>query len=43
MGAPVLFNLLNNWGKGIKCEACRALYHFFSTGLINSVIQEHKC
>ena len=27
----------------IKCGASRTFYHFFATGLINSIIQEHKC
>ena len=44
MSAHVLLNLLNGfWGKVIKCEACRAFYHFFGTGLINSIIQENEC
>ena len=30
MSAHVLLNLLNELGgKVIKCEACRAFYHFF--------------
>ena len=29
MSAHVLLNLLNEWGKEIKCEACRAFYLFF--------------
>ena len=29
MSAYVLFNLLNELGKEIKCEACRAFYLFF--------------
>ena len=29
MRAHVLFTLLNELGKEIKCEACRAFYHFF--------------
>ena len=29
MSAHVLFNLLNELGKEIKCEACRA-FHLFS-------------
>ena len=29
MSAHVLLNLLNKLGKEIKCEACRAFYHFF--------------
>ena len=35
-------NLLNDLGKEIKCEACRAFYLFFSTSLTNSIIQEHE-
>ena len=27
----------------IKCEACRAFYHFFAVRLINSKIQEDEC
>ena len=26
----------------IKCEACRAFYHFFAISLINSIMHEHK-
>ena len=43
MSVHVLLNLLNKLGKKIKCEACRALYLFFATPLINSIIQEHEC
>ena len=43
MSVHVLLNLLNELGKVIKCEACRAFYHFFATSLINSIIQEHEC
>ena len=43
MSAHVLLNLLNELGKVIKCEACRAFYYFFATSLINSIIQEHEC
>ena len=43
MSAHVLLNLLNELGKEIKYEACRAFYCFFTTCLINSIIQEHKC
>ena len=43
MSAHVLLNLLNELGKVIKCEACRAFYLFFATSLINSIIQEHEC
>ena len=38
MSAHVLLNLLNELGKTVKCEACRAFYHFS-----NSIIQEHEC
>ena len=38
--AHVLLNLLNELGKEIKCEACRAFYLFFATRLINSLRQE---
>ena len=41
--AHVLLNLLNELGKEIKCESCRAFYLFFATSLINSIIQEHEC
>ena len=41
MSAHVLLNLSNNLqGKGIKCKACQAFYHFFAMTLINSIIQE---
>ena len=43
MSAHVLFNYLTSLGKGIKCEACQAFYLFFTTSLINSIIQEHEC
>ena len=37
----VLMNYLiiykTSWGKGIKCEACRAFYLFFALSLINSI------
>ena len=52
MSAHVLLNLLNELRKrdkmrglpsilSLKCEACRAFYLFFTTSLINSIIQEH--
>ena len=34
----LLLNLLNDLGKAIKCEACRAFYCFFATSLINSIL-----
>ena len=44
MSAHALLNLLNELGKGIKCEACQAFYlFFFATSLINAIIQEHEC
>ena len=42
MSAHVLLNLLKELRKEIKCEACRAFYHFFATSLINSTIQEQE-
>ena len=43
MSAHVLLNLLKWFGKRDKCEACRAIYLFFATSLINSIKQEHEC
>ena len=43
MSAHVLLNLLNELGKEIKCETCRAFYLFFTKSLINSIKQEHEC
>ena len=43
MSAHVLLNLLNELGKEIKCEACRAFYLFFRNEFNNSIIQEHRC
>ena len=43
MSAHVLLNLLKELGKRDKCEACRAFYLFFTTSLINSIIQENEC
>ena len=43
MNAHVLLNLLNELGKMMKCDACRAFYYFFATSLINSIIQEQEC
>ena len=43
MSAHVLLNLLNELGKVINCEVCRVFYHFFTTSLINSMIQEYEC
>ena len=38
MSACILLNLLNELGKVIKGEACRAFYYFFATNLINSIM-----
>ena len=43
MSAHVLLNLLNAFGKVIKCEACQVFDRFFSTSVISSIIQEHTC
>ena len=43
MSAHVLLNLLNELGKEIKHEACRAFHLFLARSLINSIIQEQEC
>ena len=43
MSAHVSLNLLNNLGKKIQCDACRAFSLFFAKRFINSIIQEHEC
>ena len=43
MKSHVLLNLLNELGKEIKREVCRAFYLFFATSLINLIIQQHEC
>ena len=45
MPSPVKLNLLviQAGEKTIKSKARRALYRFFSMGLINIIIQEHEC
>ena len=43
MSAHVLLNLLNELGKSDKMQGLRSIFHFFTTRLINSIIQEHKC
>ena len=42
MSAHVLLNLLNELAKEIKCEACQALYLFFTMSVIDSITQEHE-
>ena len=36
MSAHVLLNLLNELGKQMTCEVCRAFYPFFATSLNNT-------
>ena len=43
MSAHVLLYLLNELGKRDKMRGLPSIYPFFSTSLINSIIQEHKC
>ena len=38
MSAHVLLNLKTSQGKAIKVEACRALFRFLATSLINSIL-----
>ena len=40
MSAHLLFNLLRELRKEIKCEACRAFYLVFAASLVNSIIQD---
>ena len=35
MSAHVLLDLLNEFGKSDKCEACQAFHRFFATSLRN--------
>ena len=42
MNAHVLLDLLNEMGKKIKYEACRAFYCLFATSLINLIIQDNE-
>ena len=43
MSAHVLLNVLNELRKRDKMRGCRTFYLFFSTSIINSIIQEHGC
>ena len=43
MSGHVLLNLLNEFGKRYKSEACRAFDLFSLNCLINSIIQEQEC
>ena len=39
MSAFVLLNLLDELGKKIKCDACRAFYLFYAASLINPMLR----
>ena len=44
MSVHVLLTLLNEFGKSDKMRGLSSIfYHFFTTSLINSIIQEHEC
>ena len=43
MSVHVLLNLLNELRKRDKMRCLSSILSFFSTRLINSIIQEHKC
>ena len=43
ISAYVLLNSLSKLGKNIRCKTCRAFYCYFTTSLINAIIQELKC
>ena len=44
MRARVLLNLLNELGKRYKMRGLPMFFFlFFTTSLINSIIQEHEC
>ena len=43
MGANIYLIVLNELGKELKGEVCRAFYRFFATSFIYSTIQEHEC
>ena len=43
MSAHVLLNLLNELGKRDKMRGLSSIFSFFSTSLINSIIQEREC
>ena len=43
MCAHVLLNLLNELGERYKMRGFPSILSLFCNGLINSIIQEHKC
>ena len=43
MSAHVLLNLLNELGEKTRCDTLPIILSVPQQGLINSVIQEHKC
>ena len=42
MSAHILLNVLSEFRKSDKCQACRAVYRFFTMSLINFIIQEEN-
>ena len=42
MSVHVLLNLLNELGKAIKFEACRAFYPLFRNEFNKMIMQEHE-
>ena len=43
MSAHVLLNLLNELGKSDRMRGLPSILSFFTTSLINSIIQEQEC
>ena len=43
ISAHCLLNLLNELGKSDKMRGLPSILSLFTTGLINSIIQEHEC
>ena len=43
MSAHVLLNLLNELRKSDKMQGLLSIYYFYTTSLINSIIQEYEC
>ena len=43
MSAHVLLNLLNELERRDKMGGLPSIYPFFTSSLINSIIQEHEC
>ena len=43
MGAHVLLNLINEFGKSDKMRGLQSILSLFASSVINSIIQEHEC